>query len=114
MDDYSQHYSGASFWEKLGRYAGRIGREAVEKALVLYYCLVDPQTPSQAKLVIVAALGYLIMPLDVIPDLMPGTGFSDDVGALSVAMATVAAHLTDEHWQQAKAKLSQWFDPKTQ
>ncbi|BDY04306.1 YkvA family protein [Ferrimonas sp. YFM] len=112
MDDYSQHFSVDSFWKKLRRYAITIGREAVEKALVLYFCLMDPATPTQAKTVILGALGYLILPLDVIPDLTPGVGFSDDIGALSVALATVAAHLTDEHWDRAAAQVQEWFGEK--
>ncbi|USD38928.1 MULTISPECIES: YkvA family protein [Ferrimonas] len=109
MDDYAKYFSEDSFWDTLRRYAVRIGREAVEKALVLYFCLTDPQTPTQAKTVIVAALGYLILPMDVIPDLTPGVGFSDDLGALTVALATVAAHVTSAHWQRASQQLQQWF-----
>ena len=62
-----------------------------------------------AKTIIVAALGYFIAPMDAIPDVMPGVGFSDDLGALAVALAAVAMHIKPEHRQQAKEKLTTWF-----
>jgi uncharacterized membrane protein YkvA (DUF1232 family) len=49
------------------------------------------------------------MPLDVIPDLMPVVGFSDDLGVLVAAVGVVATHIKREHKEMAKEKLSEWF-----
>ena len=80
-DDYAEHYSERSFWGKVKRYAKQIGKATVEKALILYYVGVDSKTPKWAKGVIAASLGYLIFPLDSIPDLTPFVGYADDAGA---------------------------------
>lgn len=101
-------YSDESFWEKLKKYAIVAGREVVETALKLYYCMQDADTPRWAKTVIGGALLYFVMPLDSVPDLLPG-GYVDDLGALSGAVLTVATHIKDEHVAKAKAKMVQWF-----
>ena len=106
---YAEEYSEDSLWKKLAAFAVRAGREIIEKVLVLYCCFQDPETPVWAKTIIVAALGYFIAPMDAIPDVMPGVGFSDDLGALAVALAAVAMHIKPEHRQQAKEKLTTWF-----
>ena len=109
MKIFGSHYSEESFWEKLRRHAARAGRQVVGKALVLYYCLQDPDTLAKAKGVIAGALGYLILPLDAIPDLIPGAGFVDDLGALVLALTTVVAHIKLEHKVKARERLCEWF-----
>ena len=109
MEDYSEHFDDPSFWDKLKNFAIAAGRRVVKIALTLYFCFRDPQTPMRAKAIIASALGYFILPLDAIPDLTPGVGFSDDLGALIIAAAIVAAHITPEHRRQAEEKLRDWF-----
>ena len=104
-------YSDESFWDKLKEYAIVAGREVVETALKLFYCMKDEDTPLRAKVVIAGALLYFIMPVDAVPDFLPG-GYVDDLGALSGALLTVAAHIKDEHAAKAKAKMAQWFGAK--
>ncbi len=108
-NDYGKQYSEKSFWEKVGKFAFQAGKLVVEKALILYHCLQDPETPTWAKTIIIGALGYFIMPLDAIPDLTPVVGFSDDLGALLLAFATVAMHVKEQHIEKAKEKLKTWF-----
>ena len=94
---------------KVKKYAIEAGKEIIEKALILYYCLIDPDTPAWAKTVIIGALGYFIVPLDAIPDFTPVVGYSDDLGALAIAFAIVAAHIKSEHKEMAQEKLKVWF-----
>ncbi len=108
-NDYSENYSEKGLWEKIAKFAKSAGREVVEKALVLFFAASDPDTPKKAKAVIFSALGYFILPLDAIPDITPLLGFSDDLGALALALATVAAHIKPEHRAKAKAKAESWF-----
>jgi uncharacterized membrane protein YkvA (DUF1232 family) len=108
-DLYSEHYSEGSFWDKLTRGALRAGRDVVESALTLYYSLQDTDTPKWAKTVILGALGYFILPTDAIPDLLPGVGYADDLGALAAALGMVAAYIKDEHKERAREKLADWF-----
>ena len=78
-------------------------------ALTLFYCLQDRDTPTWAKGVIVGALGYLILPTDMIPDMIPGVGYGDDWGALVAALGTVAAYIKDEHKIKAQSQLERLF-----
>ncbi len=110
ITDYSKEYSELSLWEKIGKYALAAGKGTIEKVLVLYYCLQDSDTPAWAKGIIIAALGYFILPLDAIPDFTPVVGYADDLGALAAASGAVLMHIKPEHEAQAKQKLTQWFD----
>ena len=106
---FEEHYSEQGFWAKLRGYALAAGAAAVEKALALYYCANDPETPARAKAIIYGALGYFILPLDVIPDALPVIGYSDDIGLLAAALVAVATHVKAAHADRAKETLRQWF-----
>lgn len=102
-------YSGPRLWAKLRRTAGSLGKNAVLTAITLYHCLKDADTPTWAKGVIVGALGYLILPADLVPDILPGAGFGDDWMALVAALGTVAAYVKDEHKSRAFAQTERLF-----
>ena len=104
-----QYYSQTGFWNKLHNFARTAGREAVEHALSLYYAAQAPETPAWAKTIIYGVLGYFILPVDAIPDLIPVVGFSDDLAALVAALATVEIHVTPEIKERAKKKAAEWF-----
>ncbi len=114
MEDYSEHFSEDSFWTKLKQYAAKAGRRVIERALILYFCFRDGDTPAWAKSIILGALGYFVLPLDAITDMTPGVGYGDDYGALLMAMSIVALHIKPEHEHQAGEKLRNWFgvDPE--
>lgn len=97
----SHWYSGPRLWRTLRNVAAGAGRKVLLAALILFYCLKDKDTPTWAKGVIVGALGYLILPADLIPDILPGAGYGDDWGALVAALGTVAAYIKDEHKARA-------------
>ena len=84
MTDYKKHFSHKGFSEKLKVISGRIR----EEALLLYDILRDPTTPVWVKIAIIIALGYLICPMDAVPDFIPVAGYGDD---LAIILATVAA-----------------------
>jgi uncharacterized membrane protein YkvA (DUF1232 family) len=106
---FADQYSEESFRKKLQGFALRAGRQVIEKALVLYYCLQDRDTPKWTKAVIVGALGYFIAPLDAVPDFTPVFGFVDDLTALALALPVVAVYVKHEHHERAREKLSRWF-----
>lgn len=109
MDEMEKHYSDEKFWEKLKKFALRAGHSVVYTALLLYFVLQKPDLPAKARVTILAALGYFIFPLDLIPDLAAGIGFTDDLGALGVALFQVAIHIDENIKSKAKAKLVDWF-----
>jgi uncharacterized membrane protein YkvA (DUF1232 family) len=102
-------YSGPALWRTLKKVAVSAGRQTLLSALILFYCLKDRDTPAWARGVIVGALGYLILPTDLVPDMIPGAGYSDDWGAIVVALGTVAAYIKDEHKAKARAQVERLF-----
>jgi uncharacterized membrane protein YkvA (DUF1232 family) len=106
---HQNSYTDKGFWKKLKTSALKSGGKAVELGLTLYYTMKDSNTPKWARTVIAGALGYFILPFDTIPDFLPGVGYTDDIAALTIAMATVAFSITDEHKQQAKIVLRKWY-----
>lgn len=107
MTRFKSHMPGAfsrsGFWRVLGKLARRGGRKLILLAMTLFHCLSDSETPAWAKSVIIGALGYLIFPLDFIPDAILGAGFTDDWSVILGAVATVATHIKDEHKAKASA-----------
>ena len=66
------------------------------------------------KAIIIGALGYLISPLDVVPDAIPIAGLGDDLAVLIYVVHKVWAEVSDDVKQKAHAKLAQWFDEDEQ
>jgi uncharacterized membrane protein YkvA (DUF1232 family) len=102
-------YSAPRLWRTLKKASLGAGRKTLFTALMLFYCLQDKDTPTWAKGVIVGALGYLVLPMDLIPDVIPGVGYGDDWGALVAALGTVAAYIKDEHKIKAQAQIGRIF-----
>lgn len=107
--EYSAQYDDGAFWSKVKRYAKKAGLAVLEPALEMYYALQDSDTPAWAKATIIGALGYFISPLDLIPDVLPVVGYSDDLTVLVAALAAVSAHIKDIHKEMAKQALQRWF-----
>ncbi|EZQ18559.1 YkvA family protein [Halopseudomonas bauzanensis] len=112
FQSFEKKFSDSGLWNKLSRYARTAGKEVVEKVLWLYYAAQDPNTPRWAKTAIYGALGYFIFPLDAIPDFAAVVGYTDDLGVLLAALATVSAYITDDVKAQASRKLERWFGPR--
>jgi uncharacterized membrane protein YkvA (DUF1232 family) len=105
----ADQFDDGSFWKKMKRISRRAGRAVIEKVLVLYYCLQDPDTPAWAKRVIMGALAYFVLPIDAVPDIVPFAGFADDFGVLVSALAMVVTHIKPLHREQAEEKVLHWF-----
>ncbi len=88
---------------KLLKVAGRI--PFADDLAAAYYCALDPQTPRKVKLVLFAALGYFVLPVDAIPDVIAGFGFTDDATVLATALGVVGAHISEPHREQARKLL---------
>jgi len=90
---------------KLLRLIGRI--PFADDLAAAYYCALDPQTPARVRLVLFAALGYFVLPVDAIPDLVTGFGFTDDATVLATALGIVGAHIREPHREAARQLLRQ-------
>ena len=92
-----------SFWDKMRKYIRRV--PFVEEAVAGYYCAIDPATPLQVKAVLFGALAYFVLPIDIVPDIMPWLGFTDDAAVLYAAIRTVAPHIKNSHRAQARTAI---------
>lgn len=106
---YSKHFSDDSFWEKVKKFGMKAGVSVIYTALLLYYTLQKPTTPAWAKTVIIGALGYFILPFDLIPDITPGIGYGDDLSALAGALLSVAMFIDEDVKAKAKERIVIWF-----
>ncbi len=108
--DYANKFSQSDFSEKISRIAKRAGAKLVYAALILYYTLQSDKISAANKALIIGALGYLISPLDVVPDAIPIAGLADDLGVLVFVLKKVWTDIDPSITEKAKNKLSKWFD----
>ncbi|MEH6943865.1 YkvA family protein [Bacillus sp. JJ722] len=109
MKNAEKNYSDDKFWDKLKKYGKKAGSSVVYAVLLLYFTLQKPEVPAKTKAIIIGALGYFIIPFDLIPDVALGVGFTDDLGALGIALLQVAMYIDDDIKEKAKIKLADWF-----
>ena len=87
--------------------AGRVLRDLAlflpHFVLLLKRLIGDPRVPRRSKLVLGGTFLYLVSPLDVIPDFVPGLGQVDDVVVVLLALHSVLNRVDEsivlEHWE---------------
>ena len=109
LQKYEQHYNDSSFLDKVTKYGKLIGINALYKAVQLWFVMQKPDVPAATKAVIMGALGYLIAPLDFLPDLMPVLGYTDDLVAITFALIKVQGYIDDEVERKYKKLLAKIF-----
>ncbi|MBR1546939.1 MAG: DUF1232 domain-containing protein [Prevotella sp.] len=107
---YANKFSQSDFVEKISRIAKRAGAKLVYAALILYYTLQSDKVSKKDKAMIIGALGYMISPLDVMPDAIPIVGLTDDLAVLLYVLKRVWTDIDPEIQAKSKEKLSKWFD----
>ena len=109
LQKYEQHYNDSSFLDKVTKYGKLIGITALYKAVQLWFVLQKPDVPARTKAVIMGALGYLIAPLDFLPDLLPVLGYTDDMVAITFALIKVQGYIDEEVERKSKKLLTKIF-----
>lgn len=109
-DKYQKHYSNSSFWDKVKKIAKNAGLKVICYALTLYYVLQKDDVPVAEKGIIIGALGYFILPIDLIPDFIAGLGYTDDIGAMLIAIKKSMDYVDEEVKNKVYLKLNEWFD----
>jgi uncharacterized membrane protein YkvA (DUF1232 family) len=94
---------GRELWAKIRKVAARL--PFAEDLLAAYYCAFDRQTPRHVQATLLGALAYFILPFDVIPDMLPVLGFTDDAAILATAIKLVSSHIGPDHRAAASAAL---------
>ena len=108
--NYSNKFSKRDFVEKIAHIAKGAGAKLVYAALILYYTLQSDKVSATNKAMIIGALGYLISPLDVVPDAIPIAGLADDLGVLVFVLKKVWTDIDPDIQVKARERLSKWFD----
>ena len=109
--EYGQYYSDNGFWRKVKHVAAQVGRKVLYPALQLYYLMQSPATPLKDKALIIGALGYLILPVDLVPDIIPALGFTDDLTALMLTLRTLGKDITPDIRRQAREQADKLLKP---
>lgn len=109
LEKYKGEYSDSKLMTKLKRFAKAAGLKVVYMALVGKELMSSSEVPLQTKVIIAGAMGYFIMPIDLIPDLLIGVGYTDDAAALLAAIVTAKVYVNDDMRDRAKEKLHLWF-----
>jgi uncharacterized membrane protein YkvA (DUF1232 family) len=92
-------------WPKLKRVMAKL--PFAEDVVAAWYCARDPDTPLKARAALMAALVYFIAPVDAIPDVIAGLGYTDDASVLLGVMALVSAYVKPAHREKARSRLAE-------
>lgn len=114
MDDTSKidigDYNESGFWSKVKKYCKTIGKDSLEQVFRLYYGLESDNCTTTHRATIYGALAYLVSPIDIIPDLTPILGYTDDMAVIAAALVAVAGCIDDAVKGKAKEKVDELFD----
>lgn len=89
-------YNEKDFWNKLSILPRSTIRQGLEKILLLREVLVSSGCPLWARAAVLTGFGYLIIPTDLIPDVLPGVGYLDDLAMIGLIIQRVDALITEE------------------
>lgn len=109
LSKYNKAFSEKAFWKKWQDYVKKLGTKALYTLLLLFYAYKRKETPYWAKSIVIGTIGYLLTPIDAIPDLTPILGYTDDLGILSFGLVTIACYVNEEVRQSARTKLGHWI-----
>ena len=104
-----KRFNADSFHSELITFIRRTGAKVAYATLLLYHSYQSGDTPSWAKRTILGSIAYLLAPVDLIPDLTPFLGFSDDFGVLMFGLVSIAGHITPDIREKAQDQIMMWF-----
>lgn len=107
---FKKNYSDEGFWKKIGATFKLVGLKGIYRALILYYVLQKKEIKKSEKIQIIGALGYLITPIDLIPDFIPLKGFLDDIIVLCFVNEKVKRYIDKKVEFDAFYKLCNLFE----
>ncbi len=108
LTNYAAAYNPSALFTKIKKFASKAGIQIIYAVLILYYATFDKQLPLKQRIMVAAALGYFIIPMDLIPDSLP-FGFADDATALTYVLKHIWNNLSPETFEKAKKRLHEWF-----
>ena len=109
VDKYGKDYSEDGLLDKIKSCVKKAGANLIYDVLQLFYVAQNPNVPMKIRAATIAPLGYFISPIDLIPDLTPVVGYSDDAAVIAMAIAFAHAYIDDNIRRKAKDKLCEFF-----
>ena len=103
-----------ALWSKIGEYAMKVGRWSVRPVILMWYVMLNKDTPKADKVLILSAISYLVLPIDLISGKrLPVIGWLDELVSLTIAYQKVCKHITPEMEAKVDAILDKWFSDYT-
>ncbi|TOK29991.1 hypothetical protein CGI23_04775 [Vibrio parahaemolyticus] len=99
-----------TFWRKMKGSVKKAGEEIAVMGIKSWLAMTDSNTAVRHKATLGGALAYFVLPTDMVPDVLAGVGFTDDMAALTLAANSVGNAITKEHEAQAREKLNSMAD----
>ncbi|AYO17952.1 DUF1232 domain-containing protein [Vibrio owensii] len=106
LDQTMQAPDEKTFWRKMKKSVKKAGEEIAVMGIKSWLAMADSNTSVRHKAILGGALAYFVLPTDMVPDVLAGVGFTDDMAALTLAANSVGNAITEEHEEQAREKLS--------
>ena len=95
---------------KLRPWALKAGRVAARPLLQFYYVMADEKTSTFDRILIYAAIGYVILPMDFIPSVVHKClGLLDDGWAVLYVYGKIKNKITPEINRKVNDTLNDWF-----
>lgn len=115
LDDakqYGEYYDENRFWKKVKRIAKRTGQTVLRPVLLLYYMMQDRNISIKDKAYIIGALGYFVLPIDLLPDFIAGLGYTDDLAVIGLLIKHLHDSITPEIEMRADMKMDELMGSK--
>ena len=93
----------------IGRMFRNMGQQLVYSVFLMIGAYKRKDAPRWAKRIIVGGLGYLLTPIDAVPDLSPLIGYTDDFGVLSFGLVAIASYINNDVRIQARRAVKTLF-----
>jgi uncharacterized membrane protein YkvA (DUF1232 family) len=103
---YRKYYNENKLSEKIFAVIGKVSDKVLYYVFLLLLLISDKSIPKKVRLVFMAALGYFILPSDIIADVLPVFGFADDIAFLTYAISSASQYITPELKQKAEEKMN--------
>lgn len=104
---YAASYSENGLSNFLTRFAKKAGQEFLILLFKLYYVMADGKASPTTIALILAALGYTVSPIDLVPDVIPVVGLSDDAAVLAATVTAVSSDITPEITRKAERRVDE-------
>ncbi|MCA0936786.1 DUF1232 domain-containing protein [Vibrio alginolyticus] len=94
-----------TFWNKMKKSVLKVGEDFAVLGIKSWLAMTDSNTSARHKAILGGALAYFVLPTDMVPDILAGVGFTDDLAVLTLAVNSVGNAITPEHEKQAREKI---------